>query len=134
MALDSLYFGNGLVILIAVSFVICFLLFLAFKLDKEHIFLKILILFMAIYMIYLVPKIAIDYSGDCVVMVNSSTTIGSTTTYTYLSECSQNEHTTQTTFLKAVTRFFIIFSAYFVIFIFWKLFKEGYEKFINMKL
>jgi len=134
MSLDSTYFGNGTTLLLAIGLIIFILIWFAFKLEEEHTFLKIFCLIFAIFTLILIPKVAIDYSGDCVVMVANATTTGSTISYDYVSECSQNTNTTQYTLLKTVTYFIWFFSIYLIVFYTYKINKIVWERMKKIKL
>lgn len=125
MVFETTYLGNGIVLLLSIFFVVTIFLFFSFKLEKEHIFLKLFCLFFAFWLLLLVPKTAIDYSGDCIITATNSTMIGNTTSYIYESRCYANPHTTQTTLYEALLFFLKLLTIYFIIFYIWAFLKQA---------
>ena len=125
MVFETTYLGNGIIVLLSIFFVIILLLFFSFKLEKEHIFLKLFCLIFAFWILLLVPKVAIDYSGDCIITATNSTTLGNTTSYVYESRCYASPHTTTTTLYEALLFFLKALIIYFGIFYFWYFMKQA---------
>ena len=125
MVFETTYLGNGLVMLLSLFFLAVLLLFFAFKLDDEHTILKLICIFFAFFVVLLIPKTALDYSGDCILTVSNSTTVGDTTTYQYESNCYANTHATQTTAYTTMLWFLRIIIIYFGIWVFWKFMQQS---------
>lgn len=108
--------------------VIAFLLFyFAFNLDNEHFILKYLVIFLAIGLLFLVPKVIIDYPSSCDLVVSSevaeqvtfnATHTNTTTTYTYSTQCGTEKNTART-LLNAILWFYRLFAIYIFIYLFY---------------
>lgn len=62
------------------------LLYMSFKLDPQHNFLKIFTIFFAVAILFIIPRVLIDYPTNCSIVVSSqnvtSKIISATVTYT----------------------------------------------------
>lgn len=118
---------NPIAFVLAVGIICLVLLFLAFRLDNnEHKTLKFLCIFFFIGLLVLIPKAIIDDKDNCSFEINTTTVNATTntTSYTYDYFCSDSTNTTAVTFWRAIMLIIAIVSGYFIIYIFWKLFKR----------
>jgi len=102
-------FGVGLI-----SFI---LLYIAFKIDFEtHWFLQLVLIGIVIHLGLLVPATFVTLNEECYPVVNTSTTVGATTSYTYDDYCNTKDITTPTSFYKGYLWVIRLFWIYAVIY------------------
>lgn len=99
--------------------VVCFLaMYLMTVLDEEkHLILRLLLLFFVVSMMLLIPKATIDGATQCDVVINSTTTTGATTDYTYTSYCYNRLENTSLSFLKNTQRLYYIIIGYSIVYL-----------------
>lgn len=108
---------NGLLLLIGIGIVCFILVCLSYSFDNEHKVIKIGLLLFVMFLLTLIPKVLVDESSRCQVEINSTTTIGNTTSYTYLSTCNPDTSNTRTTLFKSVQRVLLLLVTYFFVYI-----------------
>lgn len=104
--------------ILGVAVVGLILLFIAFKLDEDHIIWKLFIILMVSLMLIFVPKAAIDSNKNCVVAPVSSTIQNGVASYNYDLVCSENEETTASNFFKTYMWIVRILFIYLMLYIF----------------
>ena len=109
--------------------VVCFLLlYFAFNLKEQHFLLQLLALFFFIFLMFLIPKAALDYNDNCGMVINQTSRSfidanNFTDTNTYMYYCEPNNKTTALIFYKTVTWFVSMFALYVLIYLIWYSFK-----------
>lgn len=96
------------------------LFFFSSQLEEKHGLLKLLSLFFVLSLLILIPKALIDNQTTCYSEINTSTTVGNTTTYTYLDYCVTDTNNTDTTFYTAILWFYRLFMAYVILYLGWE--------------
>lgn len=97
--------------------------YFAFNLSKDaegkdsHFLLKLLLIFFALSILFLIPKAAIDSKEKCDWVVANTTTSAPDTIYNYELMCYTTTTNTEGTFLNIVLWFFRIFVFYFFIYL-----------------
>jgi len=117
-------------IILAVGIISFLLLYLAFNLDKEHVYLKLLIIFVVVFMLILIPKQTLDFKDTCEVVVDNKTIINETTSYEYSEFCINNPNNTANVFYKVYLWFVGLFGIYVLIYYI----KVMLEYFKNIKI
>lgn len=105
---------------IGIGIVIFLLFYFAFKLnddaerDKGFAILKLILILFAVFMLILLPKVAIDYQDHCDFVVRNTTESvgGNFTEYGYDYVCETNPYSTPQTFHKAVSLFIKVFGLF----------------------
>ena len=93
---------DSLALIVCIAFVIGLFTYVMFKLENGHGLLKLFFFFAVIFLILLLPKIAIDESSYCEILTNTTTLTANTTAYTYERVCFTNTKTTANTFLSSI--------------------------------
>jgi hypothetical protein len=101
--------------------IFCFiLLYIAFNLDKEHIFFKIFIILLVIFSLNLVAKASIDNYSVCdTYLLNSTGHDTSTIYYTYNQYCPLENFTTPSSILRLSNLLTWGISIYLLLFTLW---------------
>jgi len=115
--------------LIAGIGIVCFLLlYFAFNLKEEHFLMQLLTLFFFVFLMFLIPKAALDYNDNCGMVINQTTrsfidanNFTDINSYTYY--CEPNTKTTAVTFYKIITWFVRMFALYVLIYLIWYSFR-----------
>jgi len=94
-----------------------FFLYFAFKLDKGHFLLQLLLIFFALYSTILIPQAIVN--DNCEMKVTHENVTTETTDYTYSRVCDTTISNTKKTFMMVPLWFFRVFVTYFAIYIFW---------------
>lgn len=118
-------------LLLSIVAVSLLLLFIAFKLNEDHKYLRIVALAFFFLMLILIPKATLDYTDNCAVVVSNATDLGMTISYNYDYYCAENEFTTALIFYRLMLAFIGIISLYFLIYLIvngLKTLKEGIKK------
>lgn len=119
-------------LIIAIGIFCFLLLYFAFQLDKkEHFILIFLLICFFIITLPMIPKATLDFKDTCDFVVNSSTTVGDQTSYTYDYKCEETVHNTSNTFFKISQFLNRLFWAYIIIFILWKFFSDKIMQWYN---
>jgi len=63
---------DGLSIITGIALVVFILFYLAFNLEKEHIFLKVLLIFSGLFMLVFIPQTTIELDRDCGILSNGT--------------------------------------------------------------
>ena len=115
-------------ILIGLGITTFALMYMFFKLgqntskDNNHFPLQLLFLFLILSCFTLIGKVSLDDKDFCSWNVVNSTTIGSTTEYSYLYQCSPNPNTTADTFYRVSVWIFRLVGFYvFLYVLYWVL-------------
>ena len=103
-------------LLIGVGIISFLLLYLAFNLDKEHVYLKLLIIFVVVFMLILIPKQTLDFKDSCEAVVDNKTITNETITYEYKEFCIANPNNTTDVFYKIYLWFVGLFGIYVLIY------------------
>ncbi len=106
-------------LILGVGAVSLLLLYIAFSLDSEHIFLKFFLVVMVIYLAFLIPKATIDAQDYCDFVKVNETISGNTTTYGHDYRCVTNTNNTALTFFKTYTNILYFFGAYLLMYVFY---------------
>ena len=113
----------ALELIIGIGICAFLVVYFAFAWDrKEHYLLQLLASFFFIFLLILIPKVAIDSKDTCEIVIANETTIGNTTSYEHDYFCETNARTTTTTFYKVVMWFMRLFLAYLFLYfnyVFW---------------
>ncbi len=99
------------------------MLYLAFKLEKEHGFLKLILIFFFFFMLLLIPKVAVDDKNYCDFVVQNITTSAPVDHYEYAWVCATNPNTTPTTFYQVITWLQRLFGLYVFIYLSYAMFR-----------
>lgn len=94
-----------------------FFIYFAFKLDKDHFLLQLLLVFFALYSTILIPQAVINDSCDMKVVSEDVT--GENVTYGYARVCDDTVSNTKKTFMLVPLWFFRVFVTYFAIYLVW---------------
>ena len=111
---------------IAVGLVLIIMLFIHQLLDSEKhmIFQLLLIVFVMVGALLVLPKMVIDETSVCDLVINQTESVGAFITYTYRTECFTNDTTTGSMFYKITSTMFWLFIAYLTVFLtLWSVFK-----------
>lgn len=95
------------------------LFFFAFQIDEEkHFLLRLLVIFFALGLLIIIPKVLIDAQHICEVVVANSTDVSmDVRSYEYTSYCFDRTESTPQIFLKTIMWFYRLFMAYVIFFI-----------------
>lgn len=63
---------DGLAIITGIAITSFLLLYMAFNLEKQHGFLKILTIFAAVFILLYIPQLTVDLDKDCAVLTDGS--------------------------------------------------------------
>jgi len=107
------------------------LFFFSSQLEEKHGLLKLLSLFFVLSLVILIPKALIDNQETCYSEINTSTTVGNTTTYTYLDYCVTDSNNTDATFYTAILWFYRLFMAYVILYLGWEALQALMNSFRN---
>ena len=107
------------------------LFFFSSQLEEKHGLLKLLALFFVLALVILIPKALIDNQTKCFSEVNTTTTVGNTTTYTYFDYCVTDTNSTDTTFYKSILWFYRLFMAYVILYLGWEALQALMNSFKN---
>ena len=108
-----------LALIFALGIVAYILLDLTFRLDDEHIFLKILTLFFVFFILVLIPKATLD--PTCDLLLNSSSIVGNLTTYTYDTICLTAETKTPNIFFESTMAYIKLLFLYLFLYMMYRL-------------
>ena len=108
---------DSVALVLALGIVGVYLLEIAFRLDSEHYFFKVIAIFFSLFVIILIPKAMLDTQQTCGIVTNSSTVTDNTTTYTYVEFCSDIETRTVSTFFGIVVWFMRLFYIYIILYL-----------------
>jgi len=134
-------------LIIAIGVVCFLLLYFAFNLKEQHFLMQLMALFFFVFLMFLIPKAALDYEQNCAMVLNQTKEIyqygnnftgyhwdysyetvapqienaaylfHKNTTYYYTWYCEPNQYSTTTTFYKIVTWFARMFALYVLIYL-----------------
>lgn len=113
---------SGLILVFGIGIVSLLVLYLAFSLDKEHFFFKLLLLFFLFPLLTLIGKVAIDYDDYCEIMISGTNVSGNYTSYDYDNYCFDTPGNTSNSFFKSLTwlmRFFYVYAFMYFNYDFW---------------
>jgi hypothetical protein len=113
---------NEIAFIVGVGLFLGFLLYIIFKLDTEHIYLKFLLFFVFISLVLLIPKSLMDNQNICEVKINETIYNGSTTTYDYDRFCFENPYNNGRIFFTQTMTIMGIVALYFLMYWFKKIF------------
>ena len=134
---------NGIILILGLGIVSFLLLYLAFQcLDQEHIFLRLIITFFVIYLLFMVSRATEGNTTQCQPILNQTQT---TTTYSYINASQINTTTTNETntygtyciddgtstgslFYMLMTWFIRIFAVYILVYYIYKVLKYAGEQ------
>lgn len=128
----------SLELVVGASAISMIFLWFAFKLEKQHVVLKLILIFMAISTLPLVPKAAHDGTTSCELLLFNTTrsftdSQNFTELHTYNQSCINTSTQGSTTLLKLAVGFLRIFIVYFATYVFYHTFKQtmAYQRFID---
>lgn len=102
--------------IVMVSFIF---VYIAFKsIENKHDLLGLIFLALSLYLMFLVPKTYTQFNETCNPVINQSSSIGSTTTYSYAQFCTTKTTTSDISFLKIVGYAIWVFWIYVVLYFF----------------
>lgn len=107
---------HALTVIIGVTAVCALFLFMMSRLTEQHLVLQLLVMIFVLSAIMLIPKAAMDAQTVCEAVVNTSTTSGSTTAYTYQDFCYDRPEGTAESFLQLTQRMYYLVLAYAFVF------------------
>ena len=109
---------DGLSIITGIAITVFLLFYLAFNVDKEHVFLKIIIIFAGLFLLALIPTTTIQLENQCSILNNG-------TYICYQPNGTQIENPADTqigsTFTNSYLWIIRIFVAYVFVFYSWKM-------------
>ena len=104
--------------IIGVVAVCFFLLYFGFQLDDEHSILRLVCIFFAIGMLFIIPRLSLESAQTCTPVVTNVTQYNDTLiTNTYTSFCIDNPPAGLTAFYRAVTWFYRVFLMYVTVYL-----------------
>jgi hypothetical protein len=110
---------DALSLIIGIGIVCFLLLYFVFNLKEEHFILQLLGIFFFIFLLFLIPKTALDFNDDCALAINQTTrtyidSANFTDVNTYGTVCDTNTKQTSQIFYNIV----IWFAKLFVLYVF----------------
>jgi len=125
---------DGLSIITGIAITVFLMFYLAFNIDKEHVFLKILTIFAGLFMLTLIPTTTIDLENDC----QTFATLDNHTSWNYTYVCyypngsqvtNPKDSNIGNNFSNAYLWFLRIFIVYIAVWYAWKML--GYFNFVK---
>ena len=109
--------------------IFCFLLlYIAFNLEKNHVWFKIFTVLFVIVFLALVPKVLVDEEDYCGFVVTNSTMLGNTTSFQYGHQCVPNTYQSTSLFFKGWAFFLGFTMVYILVFLVWYLLNKYMSK------
>jgi len=123
---------EGIVLILAITAWCGIMAYIAFSVDKAtHFFLQFILLVLVIMVASTqLPRAVDDYSQECDYLIMNETITGNTTSYSYNFEC-ENRTNIPTTFYKTgfwTVRIFWAYLFFYLLYVFYKPFKEWYDR------
>lgn len=107
----------SLALIIGLGIATFILLYLSFNIEEKHFVLRLLGVMFAIILLLLLSKGSIDSNTVCEQVINTSTTIGAVTNYTYMPSCYTTTNNTAKVFYKLMMSFLILFLGYLIFYL-----------------
>lgn len=106
---------NQIAMVLGIGLTAIAILYFGFLWDKkEHVFLRLIVSFVFVSMLFFIPSSMIENQKYCDFVVNSTITDGSETQYTYDYKCNEKESHTAFSFFRAYIYWSIFFVMYFL--------------------
>lgn len=114
---------DALTLIIGIGIAGFLMLYLAFKLEREHYLLRLILIFFFFYALILIPKAAMDEKNYCDFVVKNITTSAPVDHYEYAYLCASNSNTTTSTFYVMITWLLRLFGLYILVYMSYAMFK-----------
>lgn len=87
--------------------------------EGKHFLIRLLVFFFVVFCGVLIGKASLDSTTQCESLVNSTTIVDNTTSYTYDTVCITSDNNTGLTFFRLTLSFMLLFFLYVFIFYFY---------------